>query len=252
MEYGSWIVLKVSVIIPCYNSWDRLGELCEKIKTSLVSNCIVDDFEIIIIDDGSENRPDNLIKDLQSTDVKVKGVFLKKNYGQQFATLAGLREASGDFIITMDDDLSHNPSDFEELISMIVSESFDVIFGIPKNSRTGLLRKGGSGIRDMIFNVFFSKPNGIYVSSFRIISRSLVEKIISDISEYKYLSVEILKHTHSIGNIRVEYKRNLKKSSRYGFIKLSLLAFSLISCSQIFPERIRKSTIAAEMEFEII
>lgn len=251
MEYGDWVLLKVSVVVPSYNGWDRLGELCGKIKTSLILNSNVEDFEIIIVDDGSETGPDNIIKDLRSTGIDIKGVFLKKNYGQQFATLAGLREASGDYVITVDDDLSHNPDDFAELIFMVVSESFDVVFGIPKNSRTGLLRKGGSGIRDMIFNVFFRKPKGIYVSSFRIINRVLIDKIITDISEYRYLSVEILKYSQAIGNIQVKYNRESGNISRYSFLKLAVLAFSLIRCSLIFPERIRKSKIAAEMQWEL-
>ena len=244
--------MKISVVVPSYNGWNRLDELCGKINTSLISDSNVDDFEIIIVDDGSETRPDNIIKDLRSTGIDIKGVLLKKNYGQQFATLAGLRVANGSFVITVDDDLSHNPDDFAELISMIVSERFDIIFGIPKNSRTGLLRKSGSGIRDIIFNVFFRKPKGVYVSSFRILSRSLVDKIISDISEYRYLSVEILRQTQAIGNIQVKYNRASGNISRYSFLKLAVLAFSLIRCSLVFPERIRKSKIATEMKWELI
>ncbi len=244
--------MKISVVVPSYNGWDRLGKLCEKVKTSFVSNNNVDEFEIIIVDDGSETRSANMIKNLRSTDINIKGVFLKKNYGQQFATLAGLRVASGDFVITVDDDLSHDPENFAEFISLMKKDKFDVVFGIPKNSRHGFLRKSGSGIRDIIFDIFFRKPKGISVSSFRILNRNLVNMIISDISEYRYLSVEILKHTRSIGNKIVEYKRVSGNISRYSFFKLTILAFSLIRCSHIFPEKIRKSKVAAAMEWKLI
>jgi len=244
--------LKLSVVIPSYNGWDRLGELCLKIKKSLFNNSRLEDFEIIIVDDGSKNRSDQQIIELRNMGIDVKGVFLKQNYGQQLATLAGLRNTRGDYIITLDDDLSHNPEDFAELLSLVENDNFDVVFGIPENSRTGLLRNTGSGIRDIIFNIFFKKPKGTYVSSFRILNRSLVDKITGDISEYRYLSVEILKHTRAIGNIRVVYNRESGKNSRYGFIQLSFLAFSLISCSLIFPKIIRKSKIASEMKWELI
>lgn len=243
--------MKISVVIPSYNGWDRLGDLCGKIKTSLLSNSSVDKFEIIIVDDGSETRSENTINSLRSTGIDIKGVFLKKNYGQQFATLAGLRVSEGEYVITMDDDLSHNPDDFEKLISIMGSKNFDVIFGIPTNNRRGLLRKGGSGIRDIIFNVFFRKPKSIYVSSFRILNRFLIDKIITDISEYRYLSVEILKHTQAIGNIQIKYSRASGNISRYSFLKLAVLAFSLIRCSPIFSEKIRKTKTAAEMEWEL-
>ena len=244
--------MKLSVVIPSYNGWDRLGELCLKIKKSLFNNSRLEDFEIIIVDDGSKNRSDKQIIELRNMGIDVKGVFLNKNYGQQLATLAGLRNVRGDYIITLDDDLSHNPENFAELLLEIENKNFDAVFGIPQKSRTGLIRKSGSGIRDIIFNVFFNKPKKVYVSSFRILNRSLVDKIVNDISEYRYLSVEILKHTQAIGNIQVVYNRESGKNSRYGFIQLSLLAFSLISCSLIFPKIIRKSKIASEMKWELI
>jgi len=243
--------LKISVVIPSYNGWDRLEELCKKIKNHLLLNYNLEDFEIIIVDDGSYQRLDNIILNLRSLGIDIKGIFLKHNYGQQLATLAGLQVSKGEYIFTIDDDLSHNPEDFSELLLLIQKDKYDVVFGIPKISRIGLLRRSGSGLRDIIFSIFFRMPGGLSVSSFRILNRKLVDTIISDISEYKYLSVEILKCTNLIGNIKVKYNRNLKESSRYGFFKLSLLAFSLISCSRIFPERIRKSTVAEEMEWEL-
>ncbi len=244
--------MKISVVIPSFNGWDRLDELCNKINISLLSNSSIEDFEIIIVDDGSDNRSDTLIIKLRNMGIDVKGVFLNKNYGQQYATLAGLRVAAGDYTITVDDDLSHNPEDFTELFSLVEKDKLDVIFGVPENSRTGILRRGGSGLRDIIFSIFFRIPKGLSVSSFRILSRSLVDRIICDISEYRYLSVEILKHTRAIANLQVEYKRESGNISRYGFIKLVFLAFSLIRCSRFFPERIRKLKTASEMEWNLI
>lgn len=244
--------MKISVVIPSYNGWDRLSRLCIKIKKSLVINFKLEDFEIIIVDDGSKNRSDKLITELRNIGMDVKGVFLKKNYGQQYATLAGLKVSGGDYIVTLDDDLSHNPEDITELFSTIQKGKFDVAYGIPKSSKTGLLRKSGSVLRDSIFNIFFKKPKGISVSSFRILNRVLVNNIITDISEYRYLSVEILKHTQAIANIQVRYNREIEKISQYNFFKLSLLALSLIRCSGFFPKSIRKTGAASEMEWDLI
>ncbi len=244
--------MKISVVIPSYNGWDRLEKLCKKIKKHLILNYNLEDFEIIIVDDGSYHRPDIIILNLRSMGIDVKGVFLKKNYSQQLATLAGLQVSQGDYILTLDDDLSHNPEDLIKLLTLIEREKLDVVFGVAKNGRKGLLRSGGSAIRDCIFKIFFSMPKKLTVSSFRILSRSLVNTIIGDISEYRYLSVEILKYTKAIGNIKVTYKRESGNTSRYGFIKLISLAFSLIRCSNIFPVIIRRSKNASEMEWDII
>lgn len=244
--------MKISVVIPSYNGWDCLEELCKKIKKHLLLDYNLEDFEIIIVDDGSYQRSDILILNLRSLGIDIKGIFLKNNYGQQFATLAGLRVSKGEYILTIDDDLSHNPDDFSELLLLIQKDEFDVVFGIPEKSRTGLLRRGGSVLRDLIFKVFFSMPKKLTVSSFRILNRSLVNKIIGDISEYRYLSVEILKHTKVIGNLKVNYDREPGIPGRYSFIKLAYLAFSLIRCSKVFPVIIRRSKTALKMEWDII
>jgi len=244
--------LKISVVIPSYNGWDRLSELCIKIKESLLNNFNLEDFEIIIVDDGSQERSDTYVKNLRDTGMVLKGVFLNKNCGQQLATLAGLRIAKGDYIVTMDDDLSHKPEDIKKLISMAENDNLDAVFGIPKNSRSGILRNTGSGLRDVIFYLFFRKPRKVSVSSFRVLNRFLVNKIINDVSEYKYLSVDILKNTKAIGNVKVEYHRESGRGSRYNFFELSSLALSLISCSRIFPKIIRKSKIASGMEWDLI
>ena len=104
----------------------------------------------------------------------------------------------------------------------------------------------------LIFRIFFRKPAGISVSSFRLLRRSLVVQILGDISEYRYLSVEILKHTRAIVNIKVKYNRERGKTSRYGFVKLVTLAFSIIRCSRFFPEIIRRTKTASEMEWDLI
>lgn len=252
MEYGSRIILKISVIIPSYNGWNRLCELCIKIEKVLRKNVGLDDFEIIIVDDGSKKRPDKQIMELRNMGIDVKGILLKKNYGQQLATIAGLRNATGDYSITLDDDFSHKPEDLYSLISALEKKNFDIVYGIPGNAGSGLLRNIGSDLRDTIFNIFFNKPKGTSVSSFRILNRSLVENILHNLSEYRYLSVEVLKHTKAIGNIQVEYNREPGTGSRYSFVKLVKLAFSIIRCSRFFPEWVRVTNSVFEMEWDII
>ena len=244
--------MKISIVIPTYNGGDRLPALCNKIIQSLSPHVAAKDFEIIIVDDGSQNRSENLIGGPGGKGVNIKGVFLKRNYGQQLATLAGLRVSLGDFVFTIDDDLAHNPQDFSGMLDLSEKEDMDVVFAVSGNSSRRMFRKGGSVIRDLIFSILFRKPAGISVSSFRLLRRSLVVRILADISEYRYLSVEILKHAEKMGNMQVSFKRVSGSSSRYGFIKLAILALSLIRCSPIVPAKLRKSITASTMEYEVI
>jgi polyisoprenyl-phosphate glycosyltransferase len=252
MESGSCFVLKISIVIPSYNGWDRIPALCYQIISTFSRFIKSGYYEIIIVDDGSIGRSDTIIMELRNTGINVRAVFLNKNYGQQFATLAGLIVSRGEYIITADDDLSHHPDDFEKLLFLIEKEEMDVIFAVPENDNKEMFRKRGSVLRDIIFKLFFNKPKEISVSSFRVLSRSLVNKIIADISEYRYLSVEILKHTRFIADIKVKYRRNPEDNSRYSLMKLLFLLISLIRCSRIFPQRVRKLETASEMEWYII
>ena len=138
------------------------------------------------------------------------------------------------------------------MLNLAEEEGVDAVYAVSEKSSSRVLRKLGSVIWNMIFTVFFNKPAGIYVSSFRLLRRSLVVQILGDISEYRYLSVEILKHSIKIGNLQVPFNRVPGSISRYGFIKLMVLAFSLIRCSPIVPVKLRKSLKASNMKYKVI
>ncbi len=228
--------MKLSVVIPTYNGGNHLSTLCREITTALKSS-----FEIIIVDDGSPQRPEHAVKEIQDAGIPVRAVYLRKNYGQQLATLAGMHYASGEYIFTIDDDLSHNPEDFPAMLALAKKENRDAVYGIPDS------KGGGSKIRDMIFRIFFSTPPDLYVSSFRLITRSLTDRILQDLSEYRYLSAAVVTWTKNITNLRVPPRILEDSGSRYTFTKKAFLAMSLIRCSPIIPAALRKSGKAAEM-----
>ncbi len=238
--------MKLSIVVPSYNGAPVLEELCreiaDKVKTA---------FEILIVDDGSPVRPVPVILKLRNEGMDIKGVFLKYNYGQQLATCAGLFCASGDYIITADDDLSHNPEYFDDMLAKAEEEGLEALFAVPSSRERGTVRKIGSRIRDGIFTLCFRKPRGISVSSFRLIKRAVVEKIIQNASEYRYLSVEILRHTARIGNMAVTYKPR-DSETRYNLPDLFKLGLSLLGSSHYIPARIRPKSRAGEMEYTII
>ncbi len=105
-----------SVIIPVFNSDSSLPILCKKLK-AVFEKKIQANFEIIFIDDKSTNvKTWNTLQELKNNFSFVKIYQLRKNSGQHFATFCGLKQAKGDFVITMDDDLQHDPDETPKLI----------------------------------------------------------------------------------------------------------------------------------------
>lgn len=238
--------MKLSIVVPSYNGASVLEELCREITDKVATA-----FEILIVDDGSTVRPLPVILKLRNEGIDIKGIFLKYNYGQQWATLAGLYCASGDYIITADDDLSHNPEYFDDMLKKAEEEGLDAVFAVPSYRDSGTVRRAGSRIRDGIFTLCFQKPRRISVSSFRLIKRTIVEAIIKNAPEYRYLSVEILRHTVRIGNMAVTYKSR-DSETRYNLLDLFKLGFSLLGSSHYIPARIRPKSRAGELEYTII
>ena len=106
--------MDLSIIIPVYNSEKILPVLIEEIKKSLMANKLKK--ELIFVNDLSEDHSWEKIKELAKKNSFIKGISLKKNYGQHNAIAAGLSEATGSYIILMDDDLQHDPIYIEKIL----------------------------------------------------------------------------------------------------------------------------------------
>ncbi len=205
----------ISVVIPVYNSQNTIGKLIVKLENSLV--CF-NRYSIILINDNSTDDSYKIIKSLADKSQNITVINLKKNVGQQKATFLGLKYASGEYIIIIDDDLANDPDDIIGLYNKIL-EGYDVVYGISKDySYKPIFRNLGSVFRDILFNQLTGKPKNIRVSSFRIINRNTNLNIQKANTKFIYISMEILKYTNKIGNVYVNYSKGT--ISNYNLIKL--------------------------------
>ena len=115
-------VVKLSIIIPCYNESATILSLIDAVKQSPVANK-----EIIIVDDGSRDGTRDILSTLKDPDVRV--IFHKMNQGKGAALRTGFQEASGDICIVQDADLEYDPQEFPIVIQPIVDGKADVVFG---------------------------------------------------------------------------------------------------------------------------
>lgn len=131
----------VSVVIPVYNSADTLKTLVERLLKVFQDG--THQCEILMVNDGSQDLSWRVIKNLASENPQVSGLNLMRNFGQHNALLAGIREAKGAVIVTMDDDLQNPPEEIPRLLGRL-EEGFDVVYGVPEKEKHGLLRDAAS------------------------------------------------------------------------------------------------------------
>ena len=115
----------LSVVIPVFNESSLVQELISRVKSNAI--LITEDFELIIVDDGSMDNTWELIEIEANRENRVKGIKLSRNFGHHYAITAGLHSATGDWVVVMDGDLQDRPEVIPELYKKAVS-GFDVVF----------------------------------------------------------------------------------------------------------------------------
>jgi undecaprenyl-phosphate 4-deoxy-4-formamido-L-arabinose transferase len=127
----------LSVVIPVYNSQGSLIPLISRLGEALPA--LSTNYEVVFINDGSQDKSWSVIRDLVETHQWIRGVNLMRNYGQHNAILCGIREARYEVIITMDDDLQHPPEEIHKLLEKM-DEGYDVVYGSPASLPHSLWR----------------------------------------------------------------------------------------------------------------
>src|SRR6476659_3321053 len=107
----------ISVVTPVYNGDASIAELCRRLAEVLPQ--IATEYEIILVNDGSRDQSWKVISELSSCFATVRGLDLMRNYGQHNALLCGIRAARYDLIVTMDDDLQHQPEEIPRLLDQL-------------------------------------------------------------------------------------------------------------------------------------
>ena len=154
--------MNISVVVPLFN---EEGSLCE--LNSLISKVMrlhSFTYEVIYIDDGSNDSSWSIIKKLASNDKCVKGIKFRRNYGKSAALNIGFLKSKGDVVITMDADLQDSPEEIPELYKMITEENFDLVSGW-KQKRYDPFTKT---IPTKLFNWAARKASSIKLNDFQL------------------------------------------------------------------------------------
>jgi glycosyltransferase involved in cell wall biosynthesis len=162
----------LSVVIPVYNESSLIDELVKRVKTN--TQLITEDFEIIIVDDGSQDKTWNSIENEAKSEKRIKGIKFSRNFGHHYAITAGLHNSSGEWVVVMDGDLQDRPEVILDLYKK-AQEGFDVVFVSRQNRPEKLYYR----IAQKIFYWILRSLSGIDFDSrqanFSIINKKVVE-----------------------------------------------------------------------------
>ncbi len=224
--------LKISVVIPLFNSEQCIKDLINQLKDILNAY----KHEIILIDDNSRDKTWEVVCDIKKNAFvgeSIKAIRLSRNYGQQKATFCGLTKANGDIVITIDDDLSHPIEHLPCLIKDFNDKKSDILYVIPDKYYYPWYRRVLSSIYKKISR--YENSDAGKGSSFRIMSKSLVKSITQHASHLIVIDELILWYSQSIQATKLPFHPPKKTKSTYSYSKLFHLSKTTLMISTTMP-----------------
>ncbi|MEN6461899.1 MAG: glycosyltransferase [Syntrophomonas sp.] len=216
--------IELSVVIPVYNAEHTLKGLYACLKKILVSMGFA--WQIVLVDDHSGDLSWYLIKDLCQRDDRVTGVRLAANFGQHAATICGISNSWGRYVITMDDDLDNDP----DAIPILWAQRtvWDVTFAAPSTHEQLWWKDCGSSLVHFLLRHRYKIHDAKFpFGSFRLLSPVVVGHVRNINTGGVYLNAEILKAASRSGYVIVESTKK-KKPTRYTLTKSIKLAANLV------------------------
>ena len=233
--------MKLSVIIPVYNSSSIISKLTNNIKEEIVKIQVISNYQIILVNDCSDDNSWKEISKICNNEQHVIGINLMKNYGQHNAIMAGINISDGDYVILMDDDFQHSPNQIKKLISKI-EEGYDVCYTNYKDNKYNSFKILGSKLNKKISNFLINKPSDIYLSSFKCFTKKICNEIKKYDGPFVYIDGLIFDVTKNVTSVDVEHLDRMDGKTNYNIFKLISLWLNVLTNFSIVPLRISAIT----------
>lgn len=226
----------VSVVIPVYNEEASLPVLLSRVTAAC--DQLSQDYEVILIDDGSHDGSTELIRDAAAGEgSKLVGVLLNRNYGQHAAIMAGFETAKGDLVITLDADLQNPPEEIPRLVEAAM-QGYDVVGTMRRNRQDSWFRKTAS----KLINKSVQKATGVHMSDYGCMLRAYRRHIIDAMlcCQERSTFIPILANSFARRTIELEvgHAERVHGESKYGLMHLINLMYDLVTCMTTTPLRL--------------
>ncbi len=227
---------KISFVIPCYHSEKTLAGVVKEIDGAM-AELPAYTHEIVMVNDGSGKETWEVIRALCREKKERFGMDLARNFGQHAALMAGIRHATGDIVVCLDDD-GQTPADEVGKLLDAIREGADVAYASYGHKEHSAFRNFGSWVNEKMLEKMLNKPHDLYVSSYFAMRRFVADEVLRYQNSYPYLLGLVLRTTKNIVNVPVHHRKREVGRSGYTFGKLLALWMNGFTAFSIKPLRI--------------
>ena len=227
---------ELSVVIPVYGSASILPALAQRLEAALSPTLGAGNYEVVLVHDNGPDNAWDVIGSLSATRPWLRGLDLRRNAGQHNAVMAGLRVARGRYIVTMDDDLQHDPDDVPRILEALRAGA-DLVYAQFPQKRHALWKRVGSRFNDRVAGWLLKKPRGLYLSPFRGFVGGLREEVLRYQGPFVYLDGLLLQSTSRIATITATHHARSDGRSGYSLRKSISLWLQMATSFSIVPLR---------------
>jgi len=223
-----------SIVIPVYNGANSIIQLIEAIEKDLKEY----NFEIILINDGSKDNSAAVCKKIAFEKSNIKLINLRKNFGEFNAVICGLNFIEGAYGVIIDDDFQNPPLEIIKLLKKAQSEDFDVVYSYYDSKKHHWFRNLGSRMVNYLTTFLLKKPFDLYLSSFKIIKKEVIDEIKKSKSPHPYIDGLIFQITDNVGKEKVDHHERFDGKSNYSYVKLFNLTLTIVFGYSLLPLRL--------------
>ncbi len=224
--------VELSVVVPVYNGAAALAELVTRLAPVL--EALAARWEIVLVNDGSRDASWQVIAELARREARLRGIDLRRNYGQHNALLCGIRAAAGAVIVTMDDDLQHPPEEIPRLLAALGDE-VDVVYGTPLAEQHGMLRNLASRATKLVLEGAMGAAIASRVSAFRAFRGDLREAFAQYGNPYVSIDVLLTWATTRFAAVPVRHEPRRLGGSNYTLGTLARHALNMVTGFSVAP-----------------
>ena len=215
----------ISIVSPVYKAANILDKLVDEIQKAMLQMNVT--YEIVLVDDRSPDNSWEVMQQLSAKFPQVKSIRLSKNFGQHPAIMAGISNASGEWIVVMDCDLQDQPKEIIKLYTK-TKEGFDVVLASRKNRQDGFLKKASSKLFSMMYSYLTETKFDNTIANFGIYHSKVINQVTQMNDYIKSFPLFVNWVGFKSVAIEVEHAERDSGKSSYSFSKLMSLAFNTI------------------------
>lgn len=217
--------MKISIVVPIFNEEDVILNFHTRLTSSLKKDFKTFNHEIIFVNDGSVDKTSNIVKKLKKEDKNIKFIEFVRNFGQHSAIFAGLKIASGNYIVIIDADLQDRPEEIINLYSKL-KKGFNIVYAIRKENNNSFFKKYTS----VLFWKLLKISSGLNIppnqAMLKIFDRQILERVLSQEEINPFLPIIFTKSGLKQSTKVVKYDARLFGKSKYSLKKMLKLTFN--------------------------